>query len=124
MIGIGEMYRANHRINSYGIEGYQVEGKYEAPLRDKNKDEKEEKRKETKRGHYLEDYAKIHGEIPGPGVYDYDADPWGTAEKPKKKIKPSKKQTFIEELMDRERKQNLPAPGQYKLFKSEAELKA
>jgi hypothetical protein len=32
-------------------------------------------------------------------VYDYDADPWSKLPKPKKKQKPSKKQTFIEELM-------------------------
>lgn len=38
MIGIGDMYRCAHRINSYGIEGYQVEPKYEATLKDKNKD--------------------------------------------------------------------------------------
>ncbi len=31
MIGIGEMYRTNHKMSSYGIEGYQVEKKYEQP---------------------------------------------------------------------------------------------
>lgn len=61
MIGIGEMYRCNHRINNYGIEGYQIEKKYQAPLKENNKEEKDQKRKEAKRGHYLEDYAKIHG---------------------------------------------------------------
>jgi hypothetical protein len=38
MIGINDMYRCAHRINNYGIEGYQVEPKYEAALKDKNKD--------------------------------------------------------------------------------------
>ena len=37
MIGIGDMYRCAHRINSYGIEGYQVEPKYEATSRIRTK---------------------------------------------------------------------------------------
>lgn len=45
MIGIGEMYRCSHRISNYGIEGYQVEKKYEAALKDKNKDDKDDKKK-------------------------------------------------------------------------------
>jgi hypothetical protein len=81
MIGIGEMYRFNHKMNSYGIDGYQVEKKYEETnkvLREKNRvtEKDEARKKETKRGHYLEDYAKIHGEVPGPGVYDCEVDAW------------------------------------------------
>jgi hypothetical protein len=34
-------------------------------------------------------------------VYDHAGDPWAKADKPKKKIKPSRKQTFIEELMEK-----------------------
>lgn len=75
MIGIGEMYRVSNRINPYGIQGYQVEKKYEQPgkvLTEKNKavDKEQAKKKETKRGHYLEDYAKMHEDVPGPGVYN------------------------------------------------------
>ncbi len=28
MIGIGDMYRQNHKITPYGIEGYKIEKKY------------------------------------------------------------------------------------------------
>jgi hypothetical protein len=39
MIGITEMYRQANRIFSHGIEGYQIEKKYEKPeriLKDRN----------------------------------------------------------------------------------------
>jgi len=29
MIGIGEMYKASHKLNAVGIEGYAIEKKYQ-----------------------------------------------------------------------------------------------
>lgn len=106
MLGIGEMYRCSHKITPYGIEGYQVEKKYELTQKvlkeknDPNSNKEEQKKRETKRGHYLEDYAKVHGDNPGPGDYNCPNDNWKKfSHLSKKKIKPSKKLTYIDEIM-------------------------
>lgn len=91
------MYSANHKINSYGIEGYAVNKQYQASSTKPTKESKEEqKRKETKRGHYLEDYAKIHGSIPGPTDYEPPNSQWTAPSKNYKQNLPkTKKMTFI-----------------------------
>lgn len=73
----------------------------------------------------MEDYAKIHGNIPGPGVYNYPALNWDSKSKhTSKKIIPKRKLTYIDELIEKEKKEKNPAPGQYKLFKSDREIRA
>ena len=124
------MYSADHKISSYGIEGYNVEKTYQdGSHKAKNKNDKEskeqQKRKETKRGHYLEDYAKIHGEVPGPGDYNCPAGKWSVASKnSKQKLPQAKKLTYIAEIFEKGKKEKRPAPGQYKIFKDEKDLKA
>lgn len=34
------------------------------------------KKSVLKRGSYLDDYKKVHGSVPGPGVYNYDKNLW------------------------------------------------
>lgn len=124
------MYSASHRMTPYGVEGYAIEKKYELTakgvLKDKNDKEskQEQKKRETKRGNYLEDYAKIYGPLPGPGVYDYPNGNWTIHSKhSSKKVVPSKKLTYIDEIIEREKKDKRPAPGQYKLFKDDQDIK-
>ena len=50
MIGINDMYRADHRITSYGIEGYAVEKKYsEGTGQPKSKNDRESREEQKKR---------------------------------------------------------------------------
>lgn len=59
----------------------------------------------------------MHGNTPGPGVYNYDKNLW-----PQKvthmKYKPSDRKTYIDEIMKKNKKEKHPAPGQYKLEKT------
>ena len=61
--------------------------------------------------------------MPGPGVYEANHQQWHKGNKSTKKVEPAKKQTYIEELMEREKRQAKPGPGQYKLFKDQKEIK-
>ena len=65
---IREMYNTANHFVSHGIEGYKVEKKY---LESTDHADLKLKKSELKRGSYLEDYNRIHGKIPGPGVYNY-----------------------------------------------------
>lgn len=124
------MYSANHKLNPYGIQGYAIEKTYQQGhnvLKAKNSKptKEEQKKRQTKRGHYLEDQAKIHGDLPGPGVYNYPASNWGSKSKASgKKIPFKRKLTYIDEIIEKEMKQKHPAPGQYKLFKDDKEIRA
>lgn len=94
MLPIRDMFNQASRSIPYGIEGYHVEKKY---VENKKQDSKI-KKKELKRGSYLDDYNKVHGAVPGPGVYNHAKNLW-----PEKsrviKSKPSEKKTYIDEIM-------------------------
>lgn len=66
----------------------------------------------------------MHGDLPGPGVYEYPNSNWPSKNKNSaKKIGPKKKLTYIDEIIEHEKKEKRPAPGQYKLFKDDKEIK-
>lgn len=66
MISIQDMYVQANKITTHGVEGYHVDNKYVNSY-EKSKTQQSE----LKRGSYLDDYAKVHNYIPGPGVYNY-----------------------------------------------------
>lgn len=68
------MFAQATRMIPYGIDGYQVEKKY---VRTSTVDESSKRKKsELRRGSYLDDYNKVHGSVPGPGVYNYAKNLW------------------------------------------------
>lgn len=92
------MYCANHKITSYGIDGYTIPKTYAHPhtiLRPKNDNpaKEEQKKREPKKGHYLEDHIKVHGGLPAPGLYNCPDNNW-----------PSKSKTFYQK--DTPKKEN------------------
>lgn len=116
------MYALKTGNGANGIEGYHVDSKYVDPLkiiqeREFLKLKKGEKNRKhvTKRGNYLEDEAKVHKIVPGPGQYPTKEE-WSN----KTTIKPhyADKRTYIDEIMRREKKEKKPAPGQYEVEKS------
>lgn len=63
----------------------------------------------------------MHKLVPGPGKYPF-TDEWP---KKSKSLHPAtKKKTFIEELMEKEKKEKKPAPGHYSIVKSQKEIEA
>lgn len=112
MLSVQDMYVQANRIVTHGVEGYHVDNKYVNSYERANIS-----KSELKRGSYLEDYAKIHGYIPGPGVYDHAKNLWPSKSRIKKEKIPHRK-TYIDEMIAREKKEKKPAPGQYKLGKS------
>lgn len=112
MLPIRDMFVQASRITPYGIEGYHVEKKY---VNNKSgEDNCNIKKRQLKRGSYLEDYQKVHGSVPGPGVYDNVKNLWPEKHKIPRS-KPADKQTYIDEIMKQCKKQKRPAPGQYNL---------
>lgn len=91
MLPIRDMFVQSAKIQTCGIQGYHVEKKY-VDYSDANS---KIKKKVLKRGSYLDDYYKVHGGVPGPGVYEHAKNLW--PQKPKTiKSKPSEKYTYIE----------------------------
>lgn len=73
MMPMREMFATATRMPSYGIEGYHVENKYVGYV---DEEKAKIKKAELKRGSYLDDYNKVHGSVPGPGVYNYAKNLW------------------------------------------------
>lgn len=93
MLSIQDMYVQANKITQYGVEGYHVNNKYV------NSYEKSQiPKSELKKGSYLEDYAKVHGFVPGPGVYDHAKSLWPSKAKIRK-ARPPHKKTFIDEMI-------------------------
>lgn len=95
------MYIQTNKIFSHGIEGYHLPLKYEDPLKKARDEQAAQKKHQTKRGNYLDDYTHAHGYVPGPGVYNCNKDKWSSKSKEKPKKKVPHKKTYIDEIMQR-----------------------
>jgi hypothetical protein len=120
---VREMYTQVYRLKTTGIDGYDFERKYADPaqqIKDRyyltvKKGQKNNKHV-TDRGSYLKDEIRITKNNPPPGQYN-SMDEWP---KPSKSLRePSKKKTYLDDIIDHAKREKLPAPGQYNLFKSQ-----
>ena len=109
-----------------GVQGYQITKTYVDPLKiieDReyaNKKSTRPKKRVLKKGSYLEDQAKIHKLVPGPGKYPHK-DEWPSKDK-QFKIKFKDRLTDIAELIKEQKRMKRPAPGHYKIMKSLKQL--
>ena len=127
-ITIPAMYNEINHVTTNGVAGYQIEKKYFDPLKAIEDRENINKRKGQKgrrhvikRGNYLEDEAKIHKEVPGPGKYTTQQE-WPT--KSKMKIQYPDRKTYFSQIMKEEKRNKKPAPGAYNLVKTQKEVEA
>ncbi len=101
MLGIREAFTTATRTLNFGVQGYHVEKKYFDPKNESFSKQKSTKKRETKKGSYLDDYVAIHGRIPGPGVYDFTVTGSMFGKKNHKKINYPDKKTIFDEMCEK-----------------------
>ncbi|KAL4456933.1 hypothetical protein ABPG74_014571 [Tetrahymena malaccensis] len=133
---VRQMFDVATRNQIWGIEGYEISRKYVDPqkqikdrefaeLRDKNKLPTKNKNYVTKRGHFYNDLEKQFKGYPGPNKYklDYVWVSQNDIEKGRKKPHDTKKNTYIDNIIDESKKRPVPGPGKYNITKTEEQIK-
>jgi hypothetical protein len=122
MLTVNELYAMSTHKGEGGIEGYDFEKKYFDPIKEvqqrellKVKKGQKDRKHITKRGNYLDDEANLHKIVPGPGKYPLEME-W--PEKSKLKINYPDKKTYVDEIVQSEKKEKKPAPGEYNVTKT------
>jgi len=128
LMPVKEMYSTVYRLKTTGIDGYDYERSYAAPARQmrerqyaSQKKGEKSNRKITARGSYLEDAIKVTKGHPSPGQYPLK-DEWPKESKSMRN--PSKKKTYLDEVIEHAKREKFPAPGHYNLAKSQKEIDA
>lgn len=119
------MYQlVNGRDNTWGLEFYEVSKVYEDPIKLRETrnflENKAPSKKNyiTKRGHYLDDLAKMN-KTPGPGTYTMNSSWENTSVK---KAVTSERKTYIDWINLNEKKNKFPAPNCYQVNDTEEKL--
>ncbi len=109
MMPVTEMYSQVYRLNTSGVDGYDVEKKYADPLKQMKeryyltvkKGRKVNNLTVTDRGSYLKDHIKQTEKNPGPGQYK-SLESW--PQKSKSLAHASKKKTYLDDIIDNAKK--------------------
>ena len=131
-MSIEEMWRITRKANTvWGFEGYEVPRKYEDPIRQIQEREYAKMREKpgkskakfhvTKRGCFLdEDFNQAKGK-PGPNSYNV-AIRWANPADKERKVRPTAKNSYIDQIERQAKLRAIPGVGSYNLIKSDKEV--